>query len=101
MPPGRISPRLRSSVLTERFEISVRRICERYGLKLGPLFAKNRNVATPRGTDFSVTERQVILRFNELDVLIYKDARRRFRSDCAEMTVNRAGTDTLERPAYT
>jgi len=87
--------------ITEEFDISVRRICERYRLTQGPLSTENRNVATPRGTGVSAKERRVIMRCNELDVLLYEDARHRFLDDGAEMAANRGGTDTLERPTYT
>lgn len=87
--------------ITEWFEMSVRRICERYQLTEGPLSAVNRNDETSKEIQISAEERRVIVRCNELDGLIYEEARVRFRNDTARMAVDRGGTDTLEQPAYT
>ena len=87
--------------ITEWFEISVRRICERYRLKEAPLSTANRNDATPRGIHISAQERRIIMRHNELDGVLYEEARKQFVIESARTTPNRAGTATLERPAYT
>jgi len=87
--------------ITEWFDISVRRICERYQLTQGPLSAVNRNDATPHGNDISGEERRVIIRHNELDRLIYEEAREQFLNDNARTGLDRAGTDTVERAAHT
>jgi hypothetical protein len=41
------------------------------------------------------------VRHNELDRVIYEEARQQFLNDSAWNALDRAGTDTLERPAYT
>jgi hypothetical protein len=87
--------------ITEWFEMSVRRICERYQLTQGLLSAVNRNDATPQGIDISAEERRVIIRYNELDRLIYEEAREQFLNDSARTALDRAGADTLERSAHT
>ncbi|HLN00099.1 MAG TPA: hypothetical protein VK335_12495 [Bryobacteraceae bacterium] len=87
--------------ITEWFEISVRRICERYQLTQGPLSAVNRNDATPQGKGISAEERRVIIRHNELDRLIYEEAREQFRNHTFQTTLGRAEPDTLERPVHT
>lgn len=64
--------------LTELFEVSVRRICDRYGLTLYPPSKINRNDATPHGGDISTEERRVLSRYNALDMVIYEDCRKQF-----------------------
>jgi hypothetical protein len=87
--------------ITEWFDMSARRICERYQLSQGPLSAVNRNDATPHGNDISAEERRVIIRHNELDRLIYEEAREQFLNESARSGLDRAGTDTVERAAHT
>ena len=87
--------------ITELFDASVRRICEKCGLTQYPLSSRNRNDATPRGKDVSVAARRVIYRHNELDRAIYEEFRKRFCDEEVQRRPARAETDTLERPAHT
>ncbi len=64
--------------ITEMFDISIVRICERYHLVRFPLTASNRNDATPEGNDISSEERAVISRYNHYDQLLYEEYRTKF-----------------------
>ncbi len=86
--------------ITESFDASARRICERYGLIQYSLSTANRNEATPPEVHISKEERAVIARYNELDRVIYENARRRF-PDAAQASPDRAASDTLDRVAHT
>jgi len=81
--------------------MSVRLICQRYQLTERPLLAANRNGATPHGKRISAEERRVITRYNELDCLIYEDARKQFGNVTVQTALGRAESDTLERPVHT
>jgi len=87
--------------ITELFDASVRRICERYDLTPHQLSRRNRNDATPRGSDVSAAARRVIRRYNELDQVLYEEFPMRFRNDQAHSQRSRAERDTLDQPAHT
>ena len=84
--------------ITERFDESVRRICERYRLHRRPLSAVNRNEATPSGAEITAEERCVIVRYNALDQVLYEDCRKRFGVGGPQA---RDQTDTLDLSAHT
>lgn len=64
--------------ITELFEESVRRICQRFGLTQYPASKINRNDATPHGKGISAEERRVLSRYNALDLVLYEDCRTQF-----------------------
>jgi len=87
--------------LTEMFDASVSRICERFRLLRSPLSIVNRNQATPAGNSLSSEERRTIIHCNELDHVLYEDCRRRFLAEAAETEPVRAIAATVGPEPHT
>jgi hypothetical protein len=66
--------------ITERFEIAIRRLCEKYDLATHAGSEQNRNRSTPPGIRISMEERSFIQQQNSLDMIIYEHCIQRLRS---------------------
>ena len=66
--------------ITERFEIAIRRLCEKYDLATHAGSEQNRNRSTPLGIRISMEERSFIQQQNSLDMIIYEHCIQRLRS---------------------
>jgi len=64
--------------ITEQFDLSVERLCQRYGLAPQATSEANRNDATPEARHVSEEEHEVLNRLNKLDLIIYAECQRRF-----------------------
>jgi hypothetical protein len=64
--------------ITEQFDLSVERLCQRYRLVRRATSEVNRNDATPEARHVSEEEREAIRHFNALDLVIYEECQKRF-----------------------
>ena len=69
--------------ITEQFDLSVARLCRKYGLVLRAASEINRNAATPEAKSLSEDEQEVLRTSNALDLVIYEECRRRFAVESA------------------
>ena len=64
--------------ITESFDLSVTRLCERYGLDPHASSEVNRNAATPEAGTLTTGELEVLRESTALDQVIYGECRKRF-----------------------
>jgi hypothetical protein len=64
--------------ITELFDLSVARLCQKYGLAPRANSEVNRNAATPEARSLTAEELEVLRKSNALDQVIYEECRRRF-----------------------
>jgi len=64
--------------ITEQFDRSVERLCERYGLKKYALKRAHRNASTPWRRPLSEQELSLLKHHNSLDLAIYQESLNRF-----------------------
>jgi len=64
--------------ITEQFDISVRRLCDRYGLLTHSALGPNKNAFTPHNNRLSDEDLNVLQRHNRLDRVIYEHCVQRF-----------------------
>ena len=64
--------------ITEQFDVSLKRLCNRYRLRTHFNPGPNKNAFTPRGNRLSEEEVSVLRRHNRLDLVIYEHCLQRF-----------------------
>ncbi|HXJ41559.1 MAG TPA: hypothetical protein VNH18_19940, partial [Bryobacteraceae bacterium] len=64
--------------ITELFDLSVARLCQKYGLAARAYSVDGRNAATPEARSMTPKELEVLREANTLDQVIYDECRRRF-----------------------
>lgn len=64
--------------ITEQFEVSLQRLCDRYGLPKHVALGPNKNAFTPRDKRPSEEDLSALQRHNRLDLAIYEHCLKRF-----------------------